>query len=171
MKRNTALLALVGIAPFAAAGCSLFETTMDYSKVEQQITDKLNGEYAKIGQKVDSVTCDESEKSPKPGAKFTCDAKIGDVVVPVAVTVNDKDMNASFVTTKKLFNLSTLGPQLAPQVSEQVKQKVTVDCGAGLKSEAPGGSFTCPVKGEGGATGTLTLKVGPMTGQDSWEVK
>lgn len=171
MKRSTALLALVGLALFAVAGCSLFQTTMDFSKVEQQITDKLNAEYAKIGQKVDSVSCDQSEKSPKPGAKFTCDAKVGDAVVPVEVTVKDEDMNAAFVTTKKLFNLTTLGSQLAPQVSEQVKQKVTIDCGTGLKAEEPGASFTCPVTAAVGAKATLTLKVGPMNGQDSWEVK
>ncbi|BDD82758.1 hypothetical protein TPB0596_25210 [Tsukamurella pulmonis] len=169
MKTNSTLLALAVLTP-AMAGCSLFGTTIDFSKVEKQITEKLDAEYGKIGQKVDSVTCDESEKSPKPGSKFMCDAKVGAATVPVEVTVKDEDMNSSFVTTKKLFNLSTLGAQLAPSVSEQTKQKVTVDCGTGLKAEAPGGSFTCPVKAEGGATGTLTLKVGPMTGEDSWEI-
>ncbi|WP_082777757.1 DUF4333 domain-containing protein [Tsukamurella pseudospumae] len=171
MKTKIAgVVTLAAVAPLMV-GCSMFGTKMDFGKLESKIADKLNTEYSKLGQKVDSVTCDKSDDKPKPGATFTCDAKLGEVTVPVKVTVKDKDMNVDFVTTKKLYNLATVGTQLAPQVTQQVKQSVTIDCGTGLKAVEPGASFTCPVKGANGSTGTLTLKVGSMDGTDDWSVK
>jgi len=173
MKMKTA-----GIAAGAAllpliAGCSMFGTKLDFDKLETQIKDKLDSEYTKAGAayKVDSVSCDRSNAKPEAGATFTCDAKVKEATVPVKVTVRDKDMNVDYVTTAKLYDLATTGPKLAPDVSTRVNDKVTVDCGTGLKALEPGKDIACKVTDSSGATGTLTYKVGPMDGQDSWEIK
>ncbi|BDH57377.1 DUF4333 domain-containing protein [Tsukamurella sp. PLM1] len=171
MKMKIAgIAALVSLVPLTSA-CGLFDTKLDFDKLESQISDKLDAEYSKAGYKVDSVSCDKSESKPKPGAVFTCDAKVKDAVVPVKVTVRDKDMNVDFITTAKLYDLAKSGTQLEPEVSAKLNDKVTVDCGNGLKAVEPDKSYTCKVTDSSGAKGTLTYKVGPMDGQDSWEVK
>lgn len=170
--RNVGIAVVVALLP-VTAGCSLFETKLDFGKVESQIKDKLDAEYTKagIGATVESVSCDQSNAKPDPGATFMCDAKVKDATVPVKVTIKDKDMSAEFATAAKLFNLATVGPALAPDVSTQLKNKVTLDCGTGLKALEPGKEFPCKATGSNGATGTLTVKVGPMDAQDSWEIK
>lgn len=167
MKSKKLWILPLAVAP-AMAGCSFFGTTLEHDTLTNEIGKTLDQEYAGVGAKVDSVTCDESNKKPKPGSTFTCEAKVRDVTVPVEVTVKDKDMNVNYATKVKLYDLGTVGPKLAPGVSKQLGDQVTVDCGTGLKTYAPGQTFPCKVKNAAGAMGTLTFTVGPMDGEDSW---
>ncbi|TWS24835.1 DUF4333 domain-containing protein [Tsukamurella sputi] len=163
---------VIGAAAVLVAGCSfdIGGASVDYGKLEGAITTKLNTEYGNLGHKVDSVSCDQSNKRPSVGSTFTCDVRISDAVVPVTVTVKDKDMNVDFVTAKKLYSLSALGPQLTPHVSAQLPGATAVDCGTGLKAVAPKESFTCRVANSDGTVDTLTYTVGGTADEDGWEV-
>ncbi|MDP0397459.1 DUF4333 domain-containing protein [Tsukamurella strandjordii] len=153
------------------ASCSLFGPSIDFEALTKDIADKLNAEYAKLGAKVDVVNCDDSERRPKPGYRFTCEATVREATVPVEVTVKDDDMAVEFVTLQKLFDLGSAGPTLAPSVSKQVNAAVSVDCGTGLKALPPGGSFRCAARDTTGGSATLVYTVGPMRGEDQWAIK
>ncbi|ADG78680.1 hypothetical protein TPAU25S_01754 [Tsukamurella paurometabola] len=169
--RLAKLVLVPAVAAPAVVGCSLFGPSIDFDALTKRIAQELSAEYVKFGVKVDAVDCDESQRRPKPGSRFTCDARVREVSVPVEVTVKDDDMRVDFVTLQKLFDLGSAGPALAARVSEQVKAQVAVDCGTGLRALPPGSTFRCTARDQAGTAATLVYTVGPMRGEDRWVIK
>lgn len=64
MKTNIARGGLAVIAFPLLGGCSLvFGNSIDFDAAKDQIRDKLNSEYQKLGVAVDSISCDQSESN------------------------------------------------------------------------------------------------------------
>ena len=157
-------------AALALSACSFSFGGLDYDRLEEEITKKLDESYSSIDQKVSSVTCPEQSPSPKAGSTFDCTAEVGGQTVRVGVTVKDDDYNVSYETRDTLYELPTVADTLGEEVSKQVGFPVTVDCGEGLKAVEVGTTFDCTASDEQGAERPVQVTAAPVGEDDSWEL-
>jgi len=142
---------LGGLAVLGVAACS---------GTSKQVSDKIADE-AKAQLKLDakpSTSCPSDAKASK-GSSFECKVTIDGTDLPVHVEFSD-DTHFTFAPMGVAQQRSDVEPALAADVSAQVGDTVTVDCGSHKFIVIPAnGSSACTVKGSDGSTAQLKLTI------------
>lgn len=168
-------LALAVAIP-VVAGCQASVGTggFDYAQLEQAITDELNAHYKELDRQVSGVDCPRQQQTPEAGDTFVCKADLDGNPVRVQVTIAEGEAEgegkADFKTMDKVFDLQRTAADLEGQISAQAGFPVTVTCGDGLKIVEIAQSFECEAADPQGDTRTVRVTVGPVGGEDSWEI-
>ncbi|MCF8605440.1 DUF4333 domain-containing protein [Gordonia sp. HY442] len=170
LRTATVVATLAALPVLAACSASIGGTTLDHDKLNDEITTKLDTEYAKFPRTVSSVDCDDPGKDPKVGTKFQCVADVDGTDVRVDVTTTTEDMDVKYQTVDTLYDMAYASKTLAPSVSQRLGFQVNVNCGNGLKALTPGSTFECRVSNDSGESDTLTYFVTEGGGKDRWEI-
>lgn len=170
-RTATAVATLATIPVLAACSASIGGTSLDHDKISDEITTKLNTEYAKFPRTVSSVECDDPGKNPDVGTEFQCVADVDGTDVHVDVTTTSEDLDVTYETAEILYDMGYASRTLQPSVSQQLGSQVTVDCGTGLKALPPASTFECAVANDAGQSGALTYFVTEGGAKDRWELK
>jgi hypothetical protein len=158
-------------AALSLSACSFsFGGGLDYQKLEDEITKKLNESYSSMNETVSSVECPEQSPEPKAGSTFDCTAQVAGQTVRVGVKVKDDDYNVNYETKDTLYELPTVASSLSDEVSKQVGFPVTVDCGEGVKAVEVGKTFDCTASDDQGSERTVQVTAAPVGENDSWEL-
>ncbi|GED99770.1 hypothetical protein nbrc107696_02170 [Gordonia spumicola] len=167
--RVLALSAFVVTPLLASCSFSVGGTTIDQDKLKNEITTTLNTEYATVGSKVDSITCDDPGKDPAVGTKFQCTAKASGTDVRIDVTVTSDSGDIKYQTVDFLFSMSDLTTKLTRALDEQVPG-ASVDCGSGFKAQPANTQIDCPATSADGETGSVTYFVTDKPETNHWKL-
>ncbi len=167
--RALALSALVAVPFIVSCSVSVGGSPIDQDKLKSEITKTLDAQYTTIGQKVDSITCDDPGDDPAVDSTFQCIAKVSDADIRVEVTVTSDSGDVRYVTLDRLVTLPAVSRELTSAVSAKVGP-VQVDCGTGVKAQPENSQFDCAVTDDMGQTGRVIYVVTDKPENDHWKL-
>lgn len=171
IKHPKNALALLLLAP-AIASCqfSFSSGGMDYEKLENTVTERLNEAYKRFDRQVSDVDCPRQDGKLETGDTFICTADLDGNDVRVEITVkNPEDGQVDLITLDKVYDLTELGTTLTGELGN-AGVEATVDCGTGLEVVEIGKTLDCTAVDDMGGTGIVRVSTGEVGESESWEL-